>query len=80
MLYASQMYFTLSTEGNPGKAIPHDGSISFCVPVTVSSVKTIQVTGYSPDGVQLFSRTKTLNTAFTIERNKMYTIPAIEIN
>lgn len=80
VLYASQMYFTLSTEGNPGKAIPHNGNISLCIPITVSSVKTLQVTGYSPDGTQLFSRTKNLDNAITISRNIMYVIPEIEID
>ena len=79
VMSASEMHFTLSTDGNPGKAIPHDGSISLCVPVTINSVKVLQVTGYNPDGVQLFSRSKTLPSAVTIERNKMYTIPMIEL-
>lgn len=76
--YASQMHFTFSTDGTPGKAIADNGSISFCVPVTVSSVKTLEVTGYSPSGAQLFSRKKTLDNALTVEANNMYTIPEIK--
>lgn len=78
MRYASQMYFTFSTDGNTGKAIDDNGSISFCVPVTVSSVKTLEVTGYSPSGAQLFSRKKTLDNALTVQYNYMYTIPEIK--
>ena len=76
--YASEMHFTFSTDGNPGKAIADNGSISFCVPVTVSSVKTLEVTGYSPSGAQLFSRKKTLGDALTVQANYMYTIPEIK--
>lgn len=79
VLYASQMYFTFSTDGNPGKAITDGGSISFCVPVTVSSVKRLEVIGYSPDGTQLFSRTKTLDTALEVQANYMYAIPEIKL-
>lgn len=74
---ASEMHFTFSTDGNPGKAIADGGSISFCVPITVSSVKTLEVTGYGTDGKQLFSRTKTLDEAIAVQRNTMYTIPEI---
>lgn len=78
MRYASQMYFTFSTDGTPGKAIADGGSISFCVPITVSSVKTLEVTGYGTDGKQLFSRTKTLGEAIAVQCNTMYTIPEIK--
>lgn len=80
VMYSSQMHFTLSTDGTPSKAIPHNGNISLCIPITVSSVKTLQVTGYNPDGTQLFSRTKNLDNAITISRNIMYVIPEIEID
>lgn len=78
MRYASEMHFTFSTDGNPGKAISPSGSISFCVPITVSSVKTLEVTGYGTDGAQLFSRKKTLDDALTVQANYMYTIPEIK--
>ncbi len=79
VLYASAMHFTLKDDGTPGKTIAAGGSLSFCVPVTVSTVKTIEVTGYDTDGKQLFQKTKTLDTAKNIEANKMYNIPTIEI-
>lgn len=75
---ASEMHFTFSTDGTPGKAIADGGSIIFCVPITVSSVKTLEVTGYGTDGKQLFSRTKTLDEAIAVQRNTMYTIPEIK--
>ena len=75
---ASEMHFTFSTDGTPGKAIADGGSISFCVPITVSSVKTLEVTGYGTDGKQLFSRTKTLDATLAVQANTMYTIPEIE--
>lgn len=80
VLYASAMHFTLKDGGTPGKAIAAGGSLSFCVPVTVSTVKTIEVTGYDTDGKQLFQKTKTLDTAKDIEANKMYNIPVIDVN
>lgn len=79
MRYSSVMHFTLKNEGTLGKAIAASGSLSFCVPVTVSTVKTIEVTGYDTDGKQLFQKTKTLADAATIQANKMYNIPTIEI-
>ena len=76
--YASQMHFTLLTGGVAGKAIPHDGGITFCVPVTVTPVKKLVITGYSTTGAQLFTREKELNPAITIQANYMYNIPEIK--
>ena len=78
VINASEMHFTFSTDGTPGKTIADGGSISFCVPITVSSVKTLEVTGYGTDGKQLFSRKKTLDAALAVQANTMYTIPVIE--
>ena len=80
MLYSSEMHFTVKDNGTAGKTIAASGSLGFCVPVTVSSIKTIVVTGYSTSGEQLFVRTKELGTAKTIEANKMYSVPSININ
>ena len=76
--YASEMHFTLMSDGDAGKAIPHNASISFYVPVTVASVKTLEVTGYSTTGAQLFFRTKTLDNALTVQPNYIYNIPEIQ--
>lgn len=78
VINASEMHFTFSTDGTSGKAIADGGSISFCVPITVSSVKTLEVTGYGTDGKQLFSRTKTLDATLAVQYNTMYAIPEIE--
>jgi hypothetical protein len=78
MAYSSEMHFTITNGGYPGKAIPRNGSISLCVPVTVNRIKTIVVTGYDTEGQQLFTRTKTLDDVLEVQANTMYTIPEIE--
>jgi len=75
---ASEMHFTIKTDGVAGKSIPHDGSIVLCVPVTVSSVKKLVVTAYSVEGTQLFVRTKELATAQSILPNHIYPVPEVE--
>ena len=77
--YATQMDFTITANGNPGKAIDHQGSISVCVPITVSSVKTLMVMGFGTDGTQLFSRTATYDPVLTeVQANHMYLVPQIK--
>ena len=76
--YATQMDFTLTTDGSTGKAIDNNGSISICVPITASSVKKLEVTGFGTDGTQLFSRMKDLGSALPVEANYMYSIPEIQ--
>jgi hypothetical protein len=53
-------------------------TLSFCVPVTVSSLDKITVVGFDGSGAQLFSKSKAVSTS--IQRNKMYNIPTIIIN
>ena len=77
--YSSEMYFNMQTSGNAGVTVPANGSISFCVPVTVNHVKRISITGYDANGVQLFSKVKELN-SFEIKVNYMYNIPSFNIN
>ncbi len=77
--YSSEMHFDLQTNGTAGVTIQNGSSLSFCVPVTVNSVRYLTVTGYGTDGSQRFAKTKDLGTAKVIERNKMYTIPEIEL-
>lgn len=76
--YASEMHFKLTTDGMAGKSIPDNGSISLCVPVTVTPVKRLVISGYGTDGTQLFVRDKELPSAHTIQTNYMYNIPTIE--
>lgn len=75
--YASEMHFTLKDNGVAGKAIPNNGSISFYVPVTVASLKTLEVTGYDTKGTQLFVRTKAFDTEQTIQPNHIYPVPEV---
>lgn len=76
--YASEMLFTMQTLGSDGVAIPDQGSITFCVPVTVNSVNRLTVIGYAADGTQLFAKTKSLATQILV--NHIYTVPPIQIN
>lgn len=77
VIFASEMHFALQTNGVAGKALGHNGSISLCVPVTLTPVKRLVVTGYDTYGAQLFVRSKELSPALDIEANTMYTIPTI---
>jgi len=52
---------------------------TFCVPITLSSLQYLTVTGYSASGEQLFHVTKDLGSDQTITRNHMYTVPTIQI-
>lgn len=76
--YATQMDFTFTDGGSTGKAIANNGSISFCVPITASSVKALQITGFAPDGTQLFSRLKNYGEALPVAANNMYSIDEIK--
>lgn len=79
--YCSEMNFTLMDNGNPGVEVPTTGGgLTFCVPVTVCSVKRLVVIGYNASGTPLFTKTMTLANAQSIERNHMYPIPSIQIN
>ena len=79
--YCSEMNFTMMDNGNTGVEVPTtEGGLTFCVPVTVSSVKRLVVIGYNASGTPLFTKTMTLTTAQSITRNHMYPIPTIQIN
>ena len=55
------------------------GEITFCMPMLAKEFKTLTIKGYSPSGTEIFSKTKILETAIAIERNKMYNIPVIAL-
>lgn len=84
--YSSEMNFHMQTNGVAGVTVPAranevNGSISFCVPVTVCEMQRISVTGYDASGVQLFTKSKSIDSNRpTLDVNHMYHIPAIEIN
>ena len=75
--YASEMHFALKDNGADGKTITSGSSISFVVPVTITPIKRLVVTGYGTDGAQLFVKDKILPSAQTIQANYMYNIPEI---
>ena len=75
--YASEMHFALKDNGTDGKTITSGSSISFVVPVTITPIKRIVVTGYGTDGTQLFVKDKELPLVQTIQANHMYNIPEI---
>lgn len=75
--HCSEMYFKMQTSGNTGVTIAAGRTLSFCVPVTVSSLQKISVIGYGTTGTQLFSKSKPVSA--TIHYNVMYSIPAITL-
>ena len=79
--YCSEMNFSMMNNGTPGVVVPTAvGGLTFCVPVTVSSVKRLVVIGYDDNGTPLFTKTVTLAPAQSILPNHMYPIPTIQIN
>ena len=78
--YSSEMHFRMQTSGAAGVTVPASGNISFCMPVTVSTVKMLSITGYNASGQQLFTKVKSLGTPLAIAVNNMYNIPSFNIN
>lgn len=54
--YSCEMSFAMQTNGEAGVTIPDGGNITFCVPVTVRSVKRLTVIGYASDGSVLLDK------------------------
>ena len=76
--YASEMYFDMLTDDNPGVEV--DDDLKLCIPVTLATVKRITVIGYNGDD-EVFSTTSTMNGGnVTLERNKMYPVAKITVN
>ncbi|MBR1549894.1 MAG: hypothetical protein IJ634_04585 [Bacteroidales bacterium] len=69
----------MQTAGTTGVTVPASGSIQFCVPATVATIKRLTVTGYDASGRQLFTQAKDLEST-TLDVNHMYNIPSININ
>lgn len=76
--YISEMNFDLKSGTN--NYVTVDGDLVFCVPITIASMKKLVFTGYDVNGAQLFHVTKTFDDDVTVERNKMYTVPIINVN
>ncbi len=76
--YASEMYFDMLTDDNPGVEV--DDDLKLCIPVTLATVKRITVVGYNGDDV-VFSTTSTMNGGnVTLERNRIYPVAKITVN
>ena len=76
--YASEMYFDMLTEDNPGVEV--DDDLKLCIPVTLATVKRITVVGYNGDDV-VFSTTSTMNGGnVTLVRNRIYPVAKITVN
>lgn len=80
--YSSVMYFTLSEEGGDNfKTIVAGGEqVQFCVPITISSMNKLNITGYDQDGRQLFQVHKDFANDVQVVRGRMYNLPVINID
>ena len=83
-LFVSDMNLALNSTNNSGNitsgfTIEAGSSVTFCIPMLAKELKHLTITGYNGDS-QVFSKTKTLNNAIDVERNKMYDIPEIAID
>ena len=78
--YISEMNFDLKSGTNNHASIAANGNLVFCVPITIASMKKLVFTGYDVNGAELFHVTKGFDSDVTVERNKMYTVPIINVN
>ncbi len=77
--YISEMNFDFKSGDN--NFVTVDGDLVFCVPITIAAMKKLVFTGYDVNGAQLFHVTKGFGSDdVTVERNKMYTVPLINVN
>ena len=54
------------------------GQMCFCVPVTITSIRSLIIVGWS-DGQVIFKKTKDFGAEIPVARNHMYNLPAIEV-
>ena len=78
--YASEMNFDFRTAGVAGASVPAAGNLTFCVPITLNTVRYLTVTGYTSTGDEVFCKTADLGTGVSIARNVMYTVPSISVD
>lgn len=62
-----------------GATIGESNDLTFCVPITINSLRYLTITGYSANGTQMFHVTKDLGAEQTISASTMYTLPSITI-
>ena len=79
--YSSVMNFTLSDvdEGTDHIILSDGTQVQFCVPITISLMKKLNITGYDEEGRQLFQVHKNFANDVQVVRGKMYDLPVIEI-
>lgn len=73
--YTSEMNFDFKSSYNDYVTV--NGDLSFCIPVTISSVDKLVVTGYDDEGNVLFNKVKDLPNPVPVARNHMYDTPVI---
>lgn len=78
--YISEMNFDLKSGDNNYVTVDDDDDLVFCVPITIAAMKKLVFTGYAEGGAELFHVTKDFGSNVTVERNKMYTVPIINVN
>ena len=79
--YTSEMNFDLRNSSNDNYAtIDDNGDLMFCIPITINSVKSLVVTGYSVEGSEIFHVGNSFGQEVSVERNRMYTVPTINVN
>jgi hypothetical protein len=77
--YTSEMNFDFKTSNNDDHVTVNGGAnLNFCIPVTISSVDKLVVTGYDDDDNVLFNKVKDFNVPVSVERNHMYDTPVIK--
>ena len=74
--YISEMNFTFKSGEADGVTVSAD-AVAFCVPVTITPIKRLVLTGYASDGTEVFHVSKEFTDPVSVERNRMYTVPEI---
>ena len=77
--YGSEMVFNLYNEDVAGVNIATSGTLTFCIPVTLATVKKIAVVGYN-GGTKIFTKISNMSGDVPLVRNTMYSVKAIDIN
>lgn len=78
--YISEMNFDLKSGTNDYASIAANDDLVFCVPITIAAMKKLVFTGYDVNGAELFHVTKDFGSNVEVVRNKMYTVPIINVN
>lgn len=77
--FISDMTLRMNTNGSTGVTLTAGSSLTFCIPMLAKDLRHLAVTGYH-NGSPVFSKSKDLGAEKDIERNKMYTLPTINID